>query len=182
MSTLGFCICSAFIICRWCHQSRLLLYQLLPSLHSHLAFTPSQLPSTTDIVCTHTCTDLFFSFLFFSVPSPLLPFPSPSYFLSVSLLPLAFLYLLPDWLSLVRWMCAFPGQMALLLLCVPGSHFNTRPPCLAWRAIAWGKDSTSTPCSKHVCCAANRMGAHTFFSKGVDSSRLCARYTDGFFL
>lgn len=36
-----------------------------------------------------------------------------------------FLYLLSDGLSSVRWMCAFPGQMALLLLAVPGSHFNT---------------------------------------------------------
>nr|XP_046268523.1 doublecortin domain-containing protein 2 isoform X5 [Scatophagus argus] len=36
-----------------------------------------------------------------------------------------------DWLSLVRWICAFPGQMALLLHCVPGSHFNTQPPRLA---------------------------------------------------
>lgn len=38
-----------------------------------------------------------------------------------------FLYLLSDGLSSVRWMCAFPGQMALLLLAVPGSHFNTLP-------------------------------------------------------
>lgn len=96
------------------------------------------------------------------------------------------LYLLSDGLSSVRWMCAFPGQMALLLLRVPGSHFNTRPPCLAWRAIAWGEGSTFTACSVCVCvcCEENCMGARTFFfffCWGADSSRLCAKETDGLF-
>lgn len=95
----------------------------------------------------------------------LLPHTPPSLSL------LVFLLVLPDWLSLVRWMCAFPRQMALLLLCVPGSHSDTRP--LVWpdrplpgeRTLIWHH-------SANACCAANQPHGH---------SHLCAhkhKWTD----
>lgn len=134
-------ICSAVTICRWRHRSRLPLHQLLPALFpltcsSCLCSSPSK--SYTH-VRVHICCTVFYHFLS-QTPSYLSPPPCS----------LVLLYLLPDWLSFGRWMCAFPGQMALLLLRVPGSHFNTRPPCLAWRAVAWGEDSTFTASSKCV--------------------------------
>lgn len=97
--------------------------------------------------------------------------------LSLTLSPL---YLLSDWLSSVRWMCAFPGQMAVLLLCVAGSHFNTQPSCLAWRAIAWGRDSTTVPRTQNMCVVQLTAWVLTpFFCQGVDlRADLFAKYTD----
>lgn len=92
--------------------------QALPSLIPHLLFLAS---SRLEIEQTHTHTHTALRYL--AVPLHLLTPPSSAL---PPTLPLpCFLYLLSDGLSSVRWMCAFPGQMALLLLAVPGSHFNT---------------------------------------------------------
>lgn len=117
------------------HTSSLLIHLFAACRHHHRQSAPTYVYK------------FVFPFLFISfLVSPLLLF----HFSSLSFLFPLCLFL--DWLSLVRWMCAFPGQMALLLLRVPSSHFNTRPPCLAWRAIAWGKNSTDALCSSlHGC-------------------------------
>lgn len=129
-------ICSAVSICRWRHRSRLPLHALFPLPAPHVF----ALLQNSIHVHVHICCTVFYHFLS----------QTPTHRLSPPPCSLVLLYLLPDWLSFGRWMCAFPGQMALLLLRVPGSHFNTRPPCLAWRAIAWGEDSTFTARSKCV--------------------------------
>lgn len=98
------------------------------------SFAPLQLPST---LCTHSYarTHGFLRFLSYRFVACFIYFFSRS--LSRTKATFSFMCSRTG-LSLVRWMCAFPGQMSLLLLCVPGSHFNTRPACLAWRAMGKG--------------------------------------------
>lgn len=90
-----------------------------------------------------------------------------------------FLYLLSDGPSSVRWMCAFPGQMALLLLAVPGSHFNTL-------ATLPGERAPLLQGAANVCVVRRTAWVLTLFvcvcCQGLDfQHRLCAKKTDGLF-
>lgn len=122
---------------------------------------------------------LFFDFMSSSFMCSDLSISAQLYFSGLALPLVPALYQAPDWLS-VRWMCAFPGQMAVLLLHVPGSHFNTQPSCLAWWGPLPGERALALQSAVSMwVCAANCMHPH-LFCEGVHPRTLYNQYTGRF--
>lgn len=141
-------------LCRWCHTSGTNLSLLSAPLHLLQSCTQTHTPPHLYV---HEYTFAFSFFLLF-----------PYHFLFCPSLTSLFPSFTPwEWLCLLRWMCAFPGQMALLLLSVAGSHFNTRPACLAWQDVAWEKKQKTYHTMQQTCTLCNKPKnwSHIYFCK-----------------